>query len=73
MADMSTPEGFYEEDEPIEDVISAFERGEHGITRPPVIIDTAGLAAPEPGTTTFPASLSVRLAPIQPILARQVA
>jgi hypothetical protein len=67
MSDMGTPEGFYEEDEPLQDVIAAFERGEQGVTRPPVMIDTAGLAAPDPGTTTFPAKISVARAPIQPI------
>jgi hypothetical protein len=73
MSDMGMPEGFYEDDEPVDDVIAAFERGEHGVTRRPVVIETAGLAAPEPGTTTFPANLSVRLAPTQPILVRGAA
>lgn len=27
---------FYEEDEPIEDVLAAWERGPHGVTAPPV-------------------------------------
>jgi hypothetical protein len=73
MGDMGTPDGFYEDDEPVEDVIAAFERGEQGFTRPPVVIDTAGLAAPESGTTTFPVHVALRPAPIQPIVVRGTA
>ena len=67
MADMGMPGGYFEDDEPVEDVISAYELGEHGVTRPPVLIDTAGLAAPAAGTTTYQARISVRPAAIRPI------
>jgi hypothetical protein len=65
MSDMGMPGGFYEADEPLQDVIAAFERGEHGLTRPPIVVDTVGLAAPDPATATYQASLSVRQTPIQ--------
>jgi hypothetical protein len=32
----SAPRGFYEDDEPAAEVVAAFERGEKGVTRPPL-------------------------------------
>jgi hypothetical protein len=32
---MSDPRGFYEDDEPVEDITAAFERGVKGVTRRP--------------------------------------
>jgi hypothetical protein len=50
-ADSSDDEGavaevFYEEDEPVEDVIAAFEAGEKGLTEPPA--HGVGWCAPSP-------------------------
>jgi hypothetical protein len=45
-----TPEeadDFYEDDEPVEDIIAAFEAGEKFVTTPPVVtLDTHGLTVP---------------------------
>jgi hypothetical protein len=34
MADMD-PDSFYEDDEPVEEILAAFERGEKGVTKRP--------------------------------------
>ena len=59
MIRMGGPGDFYEDDEPLKDVLTYFEQGEHGVTQPPVVIDTVGLVAPGPCTTTYRARLSV--------------
>lgn len=35
MMNMSGDGGFYEDDEPVEDVVAAFNAGPHGVTGPP--------------------------------------
>lgn len=35
MIDMSVDGDFYEDDEPVEDVVAAFNAGPHGVTGPP--------------------------------------
>jgi len=37
--DFDPDEDFYEEDEPLQDVIRAYEHGVHGVTAPPTRID----------------------------------
>ena len=59
MVDTGASEGFYEEDQPVADVVAAFEGGEQGLTRPPIVLDTAGLAAPDTYTSTYQAKVSV--------------
>lgn len=59
MTDTGISQDFYEEDEPLEDVLAAFDRGQQGVTRPPVIVETCGLAAPE--ASTFSRQVGVSL------------
>lgn len=40
MGGVDYDDDFYEEDEPLEDLIAAFERGEKGVTAPPPRSDT---------------------------------
>lgn len=51
-------EDFYENDEPVEDVIAAFHAGAKGVTARPLIFDVAGAALPEPTSRTLPARLT---------------
>jgi len=37
MPDNEIDDNFFEEDEAVEDVVAAFESGEHGITNPPLL------------------------------------
>lgn len=62
-------EDFYEDDEPLEKIVSAFEHGEHGVTAPPVSVDTGGLGqerhtATQPGIVTLH---SAALGPVHPV------
>lgn len=41
-----TPNDFYEDDEPVEDVFAAFDRGAKDVTRPPGLGQTHHLALP---------------------------
>ena len=66
MSDVTEPCDFYEDDEPVEDIITYFEQGDHGVTQPSVVLDTLGLAVPDSSTATYPASVSVRPAPFTP-------
>jgi hypothetical protein len=59
-------EDFYEDDEPLEKIVSAFERGEHGVTAPPVSVDTGGLGE-ERHTATQPGIVTLRSAPGVPV------
>jgi len=68
-------ETFYEDDEPLEKIMAAFEQGEHGMTGPVVSIDTHGLAveritATQPGIVTL---ASVATEPVHPALVTPVA
>jgi hypothetical protein len=46
-------EDFYEDDEPLEKIIAAFEHGEKFVTaRPAVTLDTRGLASGGPATSS---------------------
>jgi hypothetical protein len=35
MVDMGHTAGFFEEDEPLDQIVRAFDEGEHGVTEPP--------------------------------------
>jgi len=62
-------EHFYEDDEPLEKVVAAFEHGEHGVTAPLVGVDPHGLT-PERYTATQPGIVKlcpVAVEPIQPL------
>jgi hypothetical protein len=59
-------EDFYEDDEPLEKVIAAFEHGHHGVTVPPITIDTLGLGAPV-STATQPATVKLGSVPVLPM------
>ena len=62
-------EDFYEDDEPVEKVMAAFERGRHGITTPPITIeiDTRGLGVPPVSTATQPAAVKIYSEPVLPV------
>jgi hypothetical protein len=72
MADVGSASGFdegedfYEDDEPLEKIVAAFEHGEHGVTAPPVCVDTHGLA-PERNTGTQPGIVRLSPAPVEPV------
>jgi hypothetical protein len=59
-------ENFYEDDEPLEKVIAAFEHGQHGVTAPPITIDTLGLGATV-STATQPATVKLSSVPVLPV------
>ncbi len=59
-------EDFYEDDEPLEKIVAAFERGERGVTAPPVCIDTGGLT-PERHTATQPGIVRLRPLVAEPL------
>lgn len=75
MTDMGMPYEFYEDDEPIEELLSAYEDGEHGVTRPPVLVETSGLAVQGSRTFTYQAKVSVEqaIAVSKPVVVRGVA
>lgn len=58
MAVMGSTEGFFEEDEPVEDVVRAFDQAEHSLTEPPhrgrtLYLDIASLQVTEPEALPF--------------------
>ncbi len=63
-------EDFYEEDEPLEKIVAAFEHGEHGVTAPPVSVDTHGLGSPRRPTATRLAVVTLGPAPVLPLQVR---
>lgn len=65
-------EHFYEDDEPLEGIVAAFQHGEHGVTAPPISIDTHGWA-PEPRTSTQPGIVRLRPAEAVPVRAFPIA
>jgi hypothetical protein len=51
-------EDFFEEDEPLEEVLAAFNTGEKFVTaRPLISLDTHGLATEQPGTAAQPGAV----------------
>jgi hypothetical protein len=73
--DFDPDEDFYEDDEPIENVLDAFRHGIKGITAKPAKFDVtaapADLLLPT-SSTAWPASIAVRPAESTPITARPV-
>lgn len=59
-------EDFYEDDEPLEKVVAAFEHGHHGVTAPPITIDTHGLGT-RVSTATQPATVELHSVPVLPV------
>jgi hypothetical protein len=59
-------EDFYEDDEPLEKIVAAFEHGEHGVTAPSIHLDTHGLT-PERHTSTQPGIVTLHAASVEPL------
>jgi hypothetical protein len=53
MSDMTSDTEFYEDDEPVEKILDAFERGQKGITARPVRGWTRYLSVSRPGHAGF--------------------
>ena len=58
--DFDPSETFYEEDEPIEEVLAAYERGIKGVTAQPVELElsVSPILQPTPSSLAWPARLS---------------
>lgn len=63
-------EDFYEDDEPLEKIVSSFEHGVHGVTARPVKVEltTTYFSTPAPLTRAWPAQVSCEAATPEPIV-----
>jgi hypothetical protein len=56
-------EDFYEDDEPVEDIMTAFSRGERFVTARPVTVELVGPTHLTPSSWRWPVRISVRATP----------
>lgn len=61
-------EDFYEDDEPVEKVIAAFEQGEKFVTARPVTLEITGPVQPAPSSRRWPVRISLAAVPAPPIV-----
>jgi hypothetical protein len=57
-------EDFYEDDEPIDKIVTAFNQGEKFVTTQPVTIEIAGPAQLSPSSWRWPVRVSLHAAPV---------
>jgi len=61
-------EDFYEDDEPLDKIITAFEQGEKFVTARPLTFEIAGPMQPAPSSWRWPLRISVAAAPVATIV-----
>jgi hypothetical protein len=61
-------EDFYEDDEPVEQIMAAFSHGESFVTTRPVTVELTGPALPTPTSWRWPVRIVLHAAPAAPII-----